>query len=66
MAIRVAQRRGYSEVEAARALLQAIERVAEIENRTSLDFLELIRSQNLRAIAKLSPVVIPDNIRQQT
>ncbi|MDY7021727.1 MAG: DUF3318 domain-containing protein, partial [Cyanobacteriota bacterium] len=38
IAIRVAQRRGYTEPDAARALLQAIERVAEIENRTSLDF----------------------------
>ncbi|MEB3281018.1 MAG: DUF3318 domain-containing protein [Lyngbya sp.] len=66
MAIRVAQRRGYTEAEAARALLQAIERVAEIEGRTSLTFLELIRSQNLRVIAKLSPVGIPDNIRQET
>lgn len=66
MAIRVAGRRGYSEAEAARALLQAIERVAEIEGRTSLNFIELIRSQNLRAIAKLSPVGIPDQIRRET
>ncbi|WP_413163372.1 DUF3318 domain-containing protein [Capilliphycus salinus ALCB114379] len=66
MAIRVAQRRGYTEAEAARALLQTIERVAEIEGRTSLTFLELVRSQNLRVIAKLSPVKIPDNIRQES
>ena len=65
-AIRVALRRGYTEPEAARALLGAIERVAEIEGRNGLDFVELIRCQNLRAIAKLSPVTVPDNIRQQT
>ncbi len=66
MAIRVAQRRGYSETEAAHTLLQAIERVAEIEGRSSLDFMELIRSQNLRAIGKLSSVSVPDSIRQKT
>jgi Protein of unknown function (DUF3318) len=58
-AIKVAQRRGYSETEAAEHLLAAIEVVAKIEGRTGLDFMELMRCQNLRAIACLSPVGIP-------
>ncbi|MEA5617585.1 DUF3318 domain-containing protein [Cronbergia sp. UHCC 0137] len=53
-AIRVAQRRGYSETEAAQHLLAAIETVAKIEGRTALNFNQLIRCQNLRAIANLS------------
>jgi hypothetical protein len=59
-AIRVAQRRGYSQTEAAQHLLSAIEAVAQIEGRPSLNFTELIRCQNLRAIAGLSPVGIPE------
>ncbi|NJM68743.1 MAG: DUF3318 domain-containing protein [Scytonema sp. RU_4_4] len=59
-AIRVAQRRGYSEAEAAQHLLSAIEAVAKIEGRSGLDFTELIRSQNLRAIAGLSSVSVPE------
>jgi Protein of unknown function (DUF3318) len=50
-AIRIAQRRGYSETEAAEYLLSAIETVAKIEGRPGLGFNELIRCQNLRAIA---------------
>lgn len=65
LAIRVAGRRGYSEAEAASHLLSAIDAAAEIEGRTSLSFIELIRSQNLRAIANLSPVGIPDTVRQE-
>lgn len=60
-AIRVAQRRGYSEAEAAQHLLSGIEAVANIEGRSALNFIELIRYQNLRAIAGLSPVGIPEN-----
>ncbi|MEH1917446.1 DUF3318 domain-containing protein [Nostoc sp.] len=60
-AIRIAQRRGYSEVEAAQHLLSAIEAVAKIEGRSSFNFTELIRCQNLRAIAGLSPVGIPES-----
>ncbi|MEO0968568.1 MAG: DUF3318 domain-containing protein [Cyanobacteria bacterium J06639_18] len=52
-AIRIAQRRGYSEVEAAEYLLGAIEAVARIEGRSTLNFIELIRCQNLRSIAGL-------------
>lgn len=59
-AIRVAQRRGYSEAEAAQHLLSAIEAVAKIEGRTALDFIELIRCQNLRAISGLSSVGLPE------
>jgi Protein of unknown function (DUF3318) len=58
-AIRIGQRRGYSEVEAAAHLLSAIEAVAKIEGRSGLNFTELIRCQNLRAIAGLSSVGIP-------
>jgi hypothetical protein len=51
-AIRLAHRRGYAETEAAAALLDAINRVAELENRPTLNFEELVRSQNLRALAE--------------
>ena len=64
-AIRVAQRRGYSQTEAAQHLLSAIEAVAQIEGRPSLNFTELIRCQNLRAIAGLSPVGIPEKIKKE-
>ncbi|NET90575.1 MAG: DUF3318 domain-containing protein [Kamptonema sp. SIO1D9] len=64
-AIKVALRRGYSEAEAARYLLEAVETVARIEGRSSLNFTELIRCQNLRAIANLSPVSVPANVRQE-
>ncbi|MDZ7965705.1 MAG: DUF3318 domain-containing protein [Nostoc sp. DedSLP03] len=62
-AIKIAQRRGYSEVEAAQHLLSAIEAVAKIEGRSSFNFTELIRCQNLRAIAGLSPVGIPESYK---
>ena len=62
-AIRIAQRRGYSEVEAAQHLLSAIEAVAKIEGRSGLNFTELIRCQNLRAIAGLSPVGMPESYK---
>jgi Protein of unknown function (DUF3318) len=66
-AVNVAQRRGYSQTEAAEHLLNAIEIVAQIEVRSGsdsgrvshLDFHELVRCQNLRAISGLSPVGIP-------
>lgn len=61
-AIRVAQRRGYSEAEAAQHLLSAIEGVAKIEGRSGLEFTELIRSQNLRAIAGLSSVAVSEGL----
>ncbi|MEP0870029.1 DUF3318 domain-containing protein [Trichocoleus desertorum AS-A10] len=64
-AIRVALRRGYTEAEAARHLLEAIEAVAQIEGRLQLSFTELVRCQNLRAIAGLSPVATPETLRQE-
>ncbi|QMS91032.1 DUF3318 domain-containing protein [Nostoc edaphicum CCNP1411] len=64
-AIKIAQRRGYSEVEAAQHLLSAIEVVAKIEGRSSLNFTELIRCQNLRAIAGLSPVGMPESYNKE-
>jgi len=63
-ALRVAQRRGYDEAEAARHLLSAIEAVADIEGRPSLNFTELLRCQNLRAIAGLSPIWMPDRSKR--
>jgi len=62
-AILVALRRGYNQVEAATHLLEAIEVVAELENRPGLDFSELIRSQNLKAMANLSSVGVPPPMR---
>jgi len=64
-AMKVALRRGYSEVEAAQSLLGAIEAVAEIEGRP-LNFAELIRCQNLRAIANLSPVSVPETVKNSS
>ncbi|MBF2063805.1 MAG: DUF3318 domain-containing protein [Calothrix sp. C42_A2020_038] len=58
-AIKIAQRRNYSETEAAEHLLTAIETVVKIEGRPGLDFIELIRTQNLRATAGLSSIGIP-------
>ena len=63
-ALRVAQRRGYTEAEAARHLLAAIETVADLEGRPSLSFMELLRCQNLRAIAGLSSVGIPEGLKR--
>ncbi|MFB2895452.1 DUF3318 domain-containing protein [Aerosakkonemataceae cyanobacterium BLCC-F50] len=63
-AIKVAIRRGYSETEAAQSLIRAIDAVAQIEGRSTLDFMELLRRQNLRAIANLSPVGVPETIKK--
>ncbi len=63
-AIRIGQRRGYSEAEAAQHLLSAIEAVAKIEGHSGLNFTELIRCQNLRAIAGLSPVGVPESYKK--
>lgn len=50
-ALRVAQRRNYPESEAALHLAAAIQSVADLENRNHLSFLELLRVQNLEALA---------------
>lgn len=64
-AIKVALRRGYTATEAAKQLLSAIEAVAQLEGRSSLNFTELIRCQNLRVIANISPVGVPDSVKQE-
>ncbi|MEM9164069.1 MAG: DUF3318 domain-containing protein [Cyanobacteria bacterium P01_F01_bin.4] len=53
-AIKVAQRRGYTEATAAQEMITAIEAMARLEGRSNLSFAELTRTQNLRAIANLS------------
>jgi hypothetical protein len=63
-ALKIAQRRGYTETDAAHALLSAIESVAQNEGRM-LSFVELLRCQALKAIGGLSPVGIPDELRQE-
>ena len=65
MAIRVEIRRGYKEAEAANYLLKGIENVAKIEGHNNLNFTELVRCQNLRAIAGLSPVGVPEKVRKE-
>ncbi|MBD2177901.1 DUF3318 domain-containing protein [Pseudanabaena sp. FACHB-1998] len=60
-AIEIAQKRGYTEVEAARAMLDAIPAAAKLAGRNTPEFTELIRCQNLRAIAGLSKTTIPDD-----
>ena len=62
-ALKIAQRRGYTETDAAKALFSAIESVAQNEGRM-LSFVELLRCQALRAIGGLSPVGIPDELRR--
>ncbi|MFP4133030.1 MAG: DUF3318 domain-containing protein [Halothece sp.] len=64
-AIKVAQRRGYDMVDAAQALLDSIEKIAEIEGRSNFNFKELIRIQNLRKLAGRSEVSIPEEVRKQ-
>lgn len=54
-AIQVAQRRGYTEADAAKFLLEGIAAAADIEGR-ALSVAELVRSQNLRSIAGISPL----------
>lgn len=61
-AIEIAQKRNYSQVEAARALLEAIPAIARLMGRSTPEFTELIRCQNLRAIAGLSKTTIPDTM----
>lgn len=51
LALKVAQRRGYSEAEAAQHLMQAIKATAQLEGQTGLNVDELLRCQNLDAIS---------------
>lgn len=64
-AIRIAERRSYLDTDAARHLLEAIEATARIEQRPNLSFTELLRCQNLRAMAGLSPVGVPTPLRRE-
>lgn len=63
-ALKVAERRGYDRLEAARHLEAAIETVPRIEGRTGMSFAELVRCQNLRAIADLSAAAVPETVRR--
>ncbi len=57
--LRVAVKRGYTEISAAKSLLDGIQTAAKLEGRLALEFVELIRCQNLRSIAGLSSVTVP-------
>ncbi len=59
-AIAIAQKRNYGEAEAAKALLDAIPAAARLAGRNTPEFTELIRCQNLKAIAGLSKTPIPN------
>ncbi|MGB0563354.1 MAG: DUF3318 domain-containing protein [Spirulinaceae cyanobacterium] len=48
-AIQIAQRRGYAFNEAVTGLLTAIQTVAQLEGRTSLSYVEVLRCQSLKA-----------------
>jgi len=58
-ALKVAVKRGYTETMAAKTLLEAIQALSKLEGRSAPEFVELIRCQNLRAIAGLSHVTVP-------
>jgi len=49
-AIKAAERRGYTEITATQALLEAIAHCAQLEGRRTPTFTELLRTQQLRAI----------------
>jgi len=55
-AIKAAERRGYTEIAATQALLEAIAHCAQLEGRKKPTFMELLRSQQLRAILGESAV----------
>ena len=59
-AIAIAQKRNYGEAEAAKVLLDAIPAAARLAGRNTPEFTELIRCQNLKAIAGLSKTPIPN------
>lgn len=63
--LKVAVKRGYTETAAAKTLLEAIQTVAKLEGRTAPEFLELLRCQNLRAIAGLTNITIPSELRSR-
>ena len=63
-AIRVAQRRGYSERDAVRHLIEAIETVPLIEGRGGMSYPELLRAQQLKS--RLGTVNTPPTARIRT
>ncbi|MGB3531944.1 MAG: DUF3318 domain-containing protein [Microcoleaceae cyanobacterium] len=65
LALGVSQRRGYDPSVAAIALIEAIEAIAKLEGRTSLSFVELVRTQNLKVIANISPIGVPNTVRHE-
>lgn len=64
-AIRVAQRRGYSERDAARHLLEAIELVPLIEGRGGMNYSEVLRAQQLKSRLGTVNAPPPERIRTQ-
>jgi hypothetical protein len=60
-AVQVAQRRGYSQVDAASALIRVIEAVPPLEGRRVLTVNELMRCQNLRVQTGLSKATVPES-----
>ncbi|WP_039727388.1 DUF3318 domain-containing protein [Leptolyngbya iicbica] len=64
-AIRVAQRRGYSERDAVRHLLEAIEAVPLVEGRGGLNYTELLRAQQLKSRLGTVNAPPPERIRTQ-
>ncbi|AFY75389.1 Protein of unknown function (DUF3318) [Synechococcus sp. PCC 7502] len=62
-AIKVAIKRGYDQATAAKTLLEAIQSVTKLEGRNPPEFIELLRCQNLRAIAGLTNVTVPAELR---
>ncbi|MGF1459700.1 MAG: DUF3318 domain-containing protein [Leptolyngbyaceae cyanobacterium] len=65
MAIRVAQRRGYSERDAVRHLIEAIEAVPLIEGRGGMNYTELLRAQQLKSRLGTISAPPPERIRTQ-
>lgn len=64
-AIRIAQRRGYSERDAVRHLLEAIETVPLIEGRGGMNYTELLRAQQLKSRLGTIKAPPPERIRTQ-
>jgi len=62
-AIRVAQRRGYSERDAVRHLLEALEIVPFIEGRGGMNYTELLRAQQLKSRLGTVNAPPPERIR---
>ncbi len=64
-ALKIAVKRGYDEITAAKTLLEAIQAVAKLEGRNAPEFIELLRCQNLRAIAGLTSITIPTELKSR-